>query len=126
MLHDLNLVLDFFLLLPEGHLPPPVEVYPPAHDCGRDGDHDRKVDPQAAGHDGFGPVVEVEKRHGEDRREVCPRQEQGAEEGKRLHSGAVPLGGVGQVFLLLGDLEVEFGFAHGCYVVELEGGCSLA
>ena len=59
----------------------------------------------------------VEEAHVEKGREVRPREEDGAEEGQRLHGGAVVLGGVGKVLLLLCDLEAELGLPDGGNII---------
>lgn len=61
----------------------------------------------------------VEEAHIEEGGEVRPREEDGAEECESLHGGAVVLRGVGEVLLLLCDLEAELRLPDGGDVVEL-------
>lgn len=52
-----------------------------------------------------GPTAgKVEKGHAEYGSEVGPRKKNGAEQGESFHGGAVVLGGVGDILLLLGNL----------------------
>ena len=52
-----------------------------------------------------GPTAgKVEKGHAKYGSEVGPGEEDGTEQGESLHGGAVVLGGMGDVFLLLGYL----------------------
>lgn len=55
--------------------------------------------------------LKVEKRHAEYRREKGAGEKERAEQGNRLHGGAVALAGVSDAALLSGDFEVETGLS---------------
>lgn len=63
--------------------------------------------------------LKVEKRHAEYRREKGAREKERAEQGNRLHGGAVALAGVGDAALLSGDFKIETGLSLRHDVVKL-------